>query len=375
MGGSVAYKQSQDDTEKPSNWFSPTQIRDVIKQQDDRAREQTRTRLQAIFDDHLKRGLVRNGITLRVGIEVFEEQVGLLIDSLVRNVAPLSQDQGAFTLIAQAVEKFLAFLDDELEWIIEKVDFEIQDSQQLRAFSYAAKMNWAEKRDHLLEKVAERRSQFMKACDEVRYVDLATMLGKGQEPAPESAAAPTTGKANGKAAPKAPDLETEKASEPANGSVAAAAETLPHHWHAMWAHVAIQLYSGKLRPGCLADIVQCMTDWFASRDMAQSDDEIQAGAKQLWRKFIATQRVVTRIDRSADEDDETGADSSFDWLGGAAWSNGRGLAASAALPCVMFGSQMQTADDDAGPNGDRLHIFGQPAGQSVGLTAAVFDID
>lgn len=143
-------------------------MRDAIERQDDCARRATRERLDEVYEIHAKKGLIRTGATLIIGIAVFEEEARSLIVNLVGEVSPLTRNAGTFSRISETVEQFLSLMDGELGLIVKKVEQELQDSAKLSELSQGAEILWAEKRASLLDELEQHRSEFTAHTDEAK---------------------------------------------------------------------------------------------------------------------------------------------------------------------------------------------------------------
>lgn len=64
---------------------------------------------------------------------------------------------------------------------------------------------------------------------------------------------------------------------------------LAAHWDAMWAHVAVQLWTGDLQPKTQADIKNAMFAWFNEKSIDVGDSAVTDRARELWRAWEAAQ--------------------------------------------------------------------------------------
>ena len=271
--------------EKPFNWVTSTKIQNIVNDQYDRARNQLNDRLAAIYADHLEKGLLRSGITLKVCVETFEDQTGQLIANLVREITPIARDAGAFALIAEGVEQFLAYLDEELERIVERIHHEFQNSTALRALSHASKIYWGEKREALMAQITKQHLAAAKAA-----------AGTPEE-LPVPVAIQETG--------ETPMAEPISLPEPV---------PLGEQWHEMWADLAIRLYTGKFRPNSQSDVSQAMADLFTARGIAWSEVEVRDCARRLWAKYAALVRITSSIGRARKDREADSGQGTFNWL-------------------------------------------------------------
>lgn len=63
---------------------------------------------------------------------------------------------------------------------------------------------------------------------------------------------------------------------------------LAAHWNEMWACIAVQLWSGDIKPQSQADVKRAMLDWFNTNEIEIGDTAVTERARQLWLKMAAT---------------------------------------------------------------------------------------
>lgn len=356
MGGSVADRQDPEIDAQPGNLVERTkilvenlQIRDVIGEQDMAARDLVRKRLGAIYAEHTEKGLVRSGATLKAGIEICEQQAVNLIASLVREVGALARNAAAFVLIEEALGQFLSFVEGELESIVKKVEYEIQDLTKSRGFSRAAERLWSERRTCVMERLERHRAEFVVPPELLRVVSLPQAeepvdhgpVAAPAEPEPQPVAevhSDPADKAKDEVSPVVKEAEVpppvaknedapvaahgdepsgpEPGGEPHASCQPAASPSMAGHWHDMWADIALQLYTGKLRPGSQAELGGAMESWFAAKGVGHEAAEVKKCAQRFWRKYAATQRIKSSIFRGTGDRPEEPGTARFDWLAG-----------------------------------------------------------
>lgn len=168
MSELVADQQNCGASDVSFNWVTRTKVQSLVNDDFYRAKEAVSKHLSAIYADHTEKGLVRSGVTLRAGIEVFEEQAGSLVVSLVRNVTQVSRNAKAFDLIAEALDHFLTFLDREFESVLWKVQAEMLEVSRSRTFGESVRRLWSEKRSNIVEKLETHRAEFQAWADRAR---------------------------------------------------------------------------------------------------------------------------------------------------------------------------------------------------------------
>ncbi len=379
-----SYKQRWGEAAEPLNLVERSQklveslqIRDVIKEQDDAARKGVRERLNALYADHQERGLVRSGATLRVGIEVFEEEARAFVANVVGAVTQLARNMTAYDLVAEALEEFLTLLESELVRIVKKVEYENQDTGKSRGIARAAERLWGEKRASLIDGLENYRSEFVAALHDGSIVSIAP--GTEQEPVaaqpgiedpvtePEIEApvmepgieapaveedqsdnaaprcdepaaeqhdaeeagdgqaveqarvAPDAGQGEADQSPATHRDEPVHADQPAAQQVATHEEhamPLAHHWHDMWAEIAFQLWTGKLQPSSESDVAEAMADWFRHQRLGHHGTGVNECARRFWQKYLATLRITSRIENAIRNVRQEQGEAGYDWLAG-----------------------------------------------------------
>ena len=62
-------------------------------------------------------------------------------------------------------------------------------------------------------------------------------------------------------------------------------KALAPHWDQMWAHIAVQLWTGDLKPTRQADISKAMFDWFNKEEIEVGQTAVTDRARALWLKI------------------------------------------------------------------------------------------
>lgn len=97
-----------------------------------------------------------------------------------------------------------------------------------------------------------------------------------------------------------PDAETDATqSGDKQDPVATAAPTIPANekrgrppaewWDDMWVAIAMQLYSGDLKPKKQADIEKAMHNYIASRDQSAAPNTVRVRARKIWNAILKAQ--------------------------------------------------------------------------------------
>ncbi|MCB2076634.1 MAG: hypothetical protein KDE55_02935 [Novosphingobium sp.] len=262
------------------DWVRITQARNSAHDIYFKSKQTVTDRLETLFTEHLEKGLLRSGVTLRVGVEIFEEEAGKLISSLVREVSQFAQDAKAYAAIADVVHEFLSFLDGELENIVEKVQFEIQDMGSSKGFCQAAQRHWAVKR----ATIEAGFEQFRPAFPGLIQMD--------QEPSPAAE----------------PLLDQDETNEPAL--------PISRDWHEMWANIAIAIHTGKLVPSSETEILDAMSAWSGAKGVNLDETSLHDCARMLWLNIRKLDRVISSLPYCSKPDGQSSAEISFGWSAG-----------------------------------------------------------
>ena len=146
---------------EPFNWVVEAKIQGLVNKAYERARQDVKERLAAIYSDHWNRGVVKTGITLRASIEAIEQLASGLIANLLPKVLQTCQDKKAFEVVSESIGQYLEFLDHEVEGVARKIAYEIQEMRKVGSLTQSARLLWIEKRAGLLEQLDLHRSQFV----------------------------------------------------------------------------------------------------------------------------------------------------------------------------------------------------------------------
>jgi len=182
-----------------------------------------------------------------VALEAMEEEASKLITTNVDRVSAVAKDVEAFAMMEENLGVSLTFLSHKLNSVLHL------------AFAFSRP---DETRDPIRKDVLSRFSESRDRL--VQQLELHRFMFVIRNPAVTDVAEET------------PSVDPAK---PKGGRPLAA------HWDAMWAAIAVALYTTDLEPETQADIERAMKDWLASNGIDAGDASVRTRAQQLWRKL------------------------------------------------------------------------------------------
>lgn len=96
------------------------QIRLVLDDATDRARKASSERLQAVYVDRNRRGLLHSSITVGGAIESLKEDASRYVADCVDRVAAIDKSIEAFAMLSEANQRFLTFLTARFDEAVRK---------------------------------------------------------------------------------------------------------------------------------------------------------------------------------------------------------------------------------------------------------------
>ena len=228
--------------------FERKQIRLIL---DNLVSENLRTnqnRQRAMHAANSAAGKLRFGNTVGQAIEIIEEQATEFINAALSDVGAVATGPAAFSLISKSLER-----------VLEGYKLTCNEAVRLATGGPPSRSpGVAQRADGLLAEIRERafrrlaiaRFDFVKATDGPGAVRVQAV----------------TEKAN--------DLLKKR--NPGGKPLAA-------HWDAMWAAIAVKLWSGELNPKSQADVKKAMINWFNEAEIDIGDTALTQRARQLWQ--------------------------------------------------------------------------------------------
>jgi hypothetical protein len=159
----------------------------------------------------------------------------------------------------------------------------------------ASKRHWSKKCERFLERIEERFFEY--AARE-----------EAAEPAPKSESEEldlATCEQQASELAEADQVEVEEGRKPMPSDALS---------QDLWLDIALQLWTGELRPGTRSELDQAMTQWFDRQDIAFAEAEFQEATRRLWRKYVATRRIITNVALPAGEEPDYRETGHFDGL-------------------------------------------------------------
>ncbi len=222
------------------------QIRQIIADEDARARRAIQDRLKEIYAE-FDAGELRSDETIIAALGAMEDLADGFIWDFGSKVKSISEDSEAFALIERASNAFLASLDEQVDELAVKIAKNNSEGA-IQEAAYAA------------------RGRFGSAKERLR---LKTTMLKVNVPLSEAPllAPPATPKRRG-------------------------GRPIAAHWDEMWAAIAVRLQTGDLQPRTQADIERAMSDWLAARNLEGGVTPVRDRARALWEKIQENRRPL-----------------------------------------------------------------------------------
>ncbi len=167
------------------------------------------------------------------------------VQRLLSRIAAVTATEGSFAIAEDAISVIIEQLWDELASLLEAV---CRDGAPASTFGRGAS-----------EFMKMRRQFFVNvAAEKARFLGGTTVV-------------------------------TEDAQVGANDKKNPGGRPRSDHWDQMWASIAVQLFSGELRPVRQADIKQAMLDWFAREQIDVSDSSVIKRARMLFHELESSE--------------------------------------------------------------------------------------
>lgn len=224
------------------------QIRLILDDATDRARKAASERLQAVYADRNRRGLLRSSITVDGAIESLEEDASRYVAECVDRVAAMDKSTEAFAMLAEATQGFLTFLTAKFDDAARKGLGGRGEQSRAPNFDDQFTKMWREVCARSTRQLEIHRFTF-------------TM------PSPAAEALASVGVVPHK---------KNKGGKP-----------LARHWDEMWAEIAVRLWNGDLQPQSQADVTRAMLEWLSANNIDAGESTVVPRARQLWQKIEA----------------------------------------------------------------------------------------
>lgn len=224
------------------------QIRLVLDHATDQGRNAASERLQAIYADRNRRGLLRSSITVGCEIESLEEDASRYVANCVDRVAAIDKSTEAFAMLLEATQGFLTFLTAKFDEAVRKGLGGRGGQSRAPNFDDQFTKMWREACARATRKLEIHRFTF-------------TTPSIAVEAPPSSGTVPHKKNCGGK--------------------------PLARHWDEMWAEIAVRLWNGDLQPQSQADVKRAMLDWLSANNIDAGDSTVVPRARQLWQKIEA----------------------------------------------------------------------------------------
>ncbi len=227
------------------------QVRLILEHLSSETLRKTSDAQKAMHAEHSATGQLQSGNTVRRAVNVVEEHAAKFVEQAVDQTSAVAQDMDAFNVIASSLTAMFRGFEPHLHNAVRLAT--IRDSQKSQSVADAGDKLFAEMRSRVFKQLEIHRFSFTKPSEG----DLAASRLRIE------AAFPTSAQPSDKKNP--------------------GGKPLAAHWDAMWAAIAVKLWTGELTPRSQADVKAAMFDWFNGAEIDVGDTALTQRARQLWQ--------------------------------------------------------------------------------------------
>jgi hypothetical protein len=225
------------------------QIGVILERHDSFARKSVGERIARYKAGQAKMGTLGSSRRWLGEVDILKDQIGEFLAACMEDVALISANTEAYSLIEGAVAKLIQDLQVEFKENFNRAN----NLRPLPATSVQLPSYLKGMKEHFDQELRFCRIKFTKAGSH-QAAKLATDVS--------GHSSPTSKNRGGK--------------------------PLASHWDAMWADIATLLWNGDLKPATQADIKQAMFDWFGKAEIEVGDTAMTERARALWQRMQAS---------------------------------------------------------------------------------------
>lgn len=226
------------------------QIALILEHETERAFREVHDSNQSMLAQHSAKGLLQSGGTIKRAVKICSEVAHRVLDELLVSVTQVHKGEKAFDLLREGFDSFLGRLEAEELYYIARI----------------ASGRGKQTPDASIWEATQREFAVHKS-ELARRLDIASFDFR---PAPKI------------------DQEVKTSLRPSDVPVKnRGGKPLAMHWDAMWAAMAVKLWTGELDPKSQADIKSAMFDWLNEAEIDVGDTALTQRARQLWQAMQA----------------------------------------------------------------------------------------
>ena len=225
------------------------QIRLILDDATDGARKAATERLQAVFVDRNRRGLLHSSVTVGGAIVSLEEDGSRYVVDCVERVAVIDKSTEAFAMLSEANDLFITFLTAKYNESVRKGFGGRSEQSRAPNFNVQYAKMWRDACRRIRRQLELHRFAFTKPSSPIQSV---------------------------------PNVETGSTAQPKKN---AGGKPLARHWDEMWAEIAVRLWTGDLKPKSQADVKRAMLDWLSAHHIDAGDSTVVPRARRLWQNI------------------------------------------------------------------------------------------
>lgn len=227
------------------------QVRLILEHLASETLRSTQIAQKAMHAEHAAMGRLQSGSTVRSAVEIIEDHAAKYVEQAVDQTSAVAKDTDAFNLIAASSTALFR-------------GFELQVKDAIKLAAPGGGQTFQSVADAGEKLFADVRSRIFKQLEIHRFSF--TRPSRGDLAAKQIGIAPSGA-----------------ISPPVGGKRNPGGKPLAGHWDAMWAAIAVKLWSGELQPKLQADVKKAMLDWFNEAEIEIGDTAVTQRARQLWQ--------------------------------------------------------------------------------------------
>jgi hypothetical protein len=227
------------------------QVRLILEHLGSETQRKTSDAQKAMHAEHSAKKMLQSGNTVRRAVEIIEDHATEYVEQAVDQTSAVAQDIDAFNVIVACLTALFRGFEPHLRSAVRLAT--ISDSQRSQSVTNAGDKLFAEMRNRIFKQLEIHRFSFVRPTKgdlAARRLRIETVTATPPQP---------TGKKN-----------------PGGKPLAA-------HWDAMWAAIAVKLWTGELQPKSQAEVKKAMFDWLNGEGIDAGDTAITGRARQLWQ--------------------------------------------------------------------------------------------
>lgn len=232
------------------------QVRLILEHESSEHSRLSTEQIRQMYSDHAAKGYLRSGETVKRALAIVEEQASVFVAKAVDEVAAVAQDADAFAMLSSNLTALFRGWQNQINDAATKAA--TGGGARNQSVHNEANKRFSELQKRVFRELEIHRFTFTKPSNG----DLAQMRARIGLPDPASSSQQVARHNGGK--------------------------PLAKHWDEMWAAIAVQLWTGDLKPETQADVKRAMLEWFTNAEIDIGETAVTQRARQLWQAMERT---------------------------------------------------------------------------------------